>query len=77
MACILFVTVRCRCNAGDAFVESSTGSGFVHIAPGHGLEDYQLGKQVGLADLFAREWMMLSLSLQRTAGGETNARPNY
>src|SRR6266853_2661484 len=26
--------------AGDAFVESTTGTGFVHIAPGHGLEDY-------------------------------------
>jgi isoleucyl-tRNA synthetase len=34
--------------AGDAFVESSTGTGFVHIAPGHGLEDYQLGSQNGL-----------------------------
>src|SRR5713101_6519665 len=34
--------------AGDAFVESSTGTGFVHIAPGHGLEDYALGLQHGL-----------------------------
>jgi len=34
--------------AGDAFVESSTGTGFVHIAPGHGLEDYSLGRQHGL-----------------------------
>ncbi|HEY3861715.1 MAG TPA: isoleucine--tRNA ligase [Verrucomicrobiae bacterium] len=34
--------------AGDAFVESSTGTGFVHIAPGHGLEDYGLGRQHGL-----------------------------
>ncbi len=31
------------------FVESSTGTGFVHIAPGHGLEDYHLGLKVGLA----------------------------
>jgi isoleucyl-tRNA synthetase len=30
------------------FVESSTGTGFVHVAPGHGLEDYNLGRQVGL-----------------------------
>ena len=30
------------------FVESGTGTGFVHIAPGHGLEDYQLGRQSGL-----------------------------
>ncbi len=29
--------------AGDAFVDNDTGTGFVHIAPGHGLEDYQLG----------------------------------
>jgi len=34
--------------AGDAFVEGSTGTGFVHIAPGHGLEDYQLGLEHGL-----------------------------
>jgi isoleucyl-tRNA synthetase len=34
--------------AGDAFVENSTGTGFVHIAPGHGLEDYNLGCQNGL-----------------------------
>jgi isoleucyl-tRNA synthetase len=30
---------------GDSFVESTTGTGFVHIAPGHGLEDYNLGRQ--------------------------------
>ena len=35
-------------HAGDAFVTSDTGTGFVHIAPGHGLEDYQLGLSVGL-----------------------------
>jgi isoleucyl-tRNA synthetase len=29
--------------AGDSFVENTTGTGFVHIAPGHGMEDYQLG----------------------------------
>ncbi|HWD18704.1 MAG TPA: isoleucine--tRNA ligase [Verrucomicrobiae bacterium] len=34
--------------AGDNFVESSTGTGFVHIAPGHGLDDYNLGRQNGL-----------------------------
>jgi isoleucyl-tRNA synthetase len=34
--------------AGDSFVENTTGTGFVHIAPGHGLEDYQLGLQNGL-----------------------------
>jgi isoleucyl-tRNA synthetase len=31
--------------AGDTFVENATGTGFVHIAPGHGLEDYHLGLQ--------------------------------
>lgn len=30
------------------FVTSDTGSGFVHIAPGHGMDDYQLGLKVGL-----------------------------
>ena len=34
--------------AGDSYVENTTGTGFVHTAPGHGLEDYNLGRQVGL-----------------------------
>ncbi len=34
--------------AGDSFVENTTGTGFVHIAPGHGLEDYNLGLKHGL-----------------------------
>ena len=29
--------------AGDSFVDNSTGTGFVHVAPGHGLDDYHLG----------------------------------
>jgi isoleucyl-tRNA synthetase len=33
---------------GDAFVTADTGTGFVHIAPGHGLDDYNLGRGVGL-----------------------------
>ena len=33
---------------GDSYVEESTGTGFVHTAPGHGLEDYGLGQQNGL-----------------------------
>jgi isoleucyl-tRNA synthetase len=33
---------------GDSFVENTTGTGFVHIAPGHGLEDYHLGLANGL-----------------------------
>src|SRR5205823_3172967 len=37
-----------RLFAGDAFVDNATGSGFVHIAPGHGLDDYLLGVQQGL-----------------------------
>lgn len=31
-----------------AFVERSTGTGFVHVAPGHGMDDYVLGRSVGL-----------------------------
>src|SRR5205823_13979178 len=34
--------------AGDAFVDNTTGTGFVHIAPGHGLDDYHLGIEHGL-----------------------------
>lgn len=34
--------------AGDSFVDNTTGTGFVHIAPGHGLEDYVLGMKEGL-----------------------------
>ena len=34
--------------AGDNFVTSDTGTGFVHIAPGHGQDDYNLGLKVGL-----------------------------
>ena len=37
-----------RLYAGDSFVDNSTGTGFVHIAPGHGLDDYHLGSQKGL-----------------------------
>jgi isoleucyl-tRNA synthetase len=37
-----------RLHAGDSFVENSTGTGFVHTAPGHGLEDYHLGSKHGL-----------------------------
>jgi isoleucyl-tRNA synthetase len=31
--------------AGDAFVTNDTGTGFVHTAPGHGLDDYLLGME--------------------------------
>jgi isoleucyl-tRNA synthetase len=34
--------------AGDSFVENTTGTGFVHIAPGHGTDDYHLGLKHGL-----------------------------
>jgi isoleucyl-tRNA synthetase len=34
--------------AGDNFVDNTTGTGFVHIAPGHGLDDYLLGMKHGL-----------------------------
>jgi isoleucyl-tRNA synthetase len=34
--------------AGDSFVENSSGTGFVHVAPGHGQDDYRLGLANGL-----------------------------
>ncbi len=34
--------------AGDSFVTNDTGTGFVHIAPGHGMDDYNLGRQNNL-----------------------------
>ncbi len=34
--------------AGDHFVTNDAGTGFVHIAPGHGLDDYNLGRQNSL-----------------------------
>lgn len=34
--------------AGDNFVTNDTGTGFVHIAPGHGMDDYNLGRQSSL-----------------------------
>jgi isoleucyl-tRNA synthetase len=34
--------------AGDTFVTNDTGTGFVHIAPGHGMDDYHLGNANGL-----------------------------
>ena len=37
-----------KLHAGDSFVDNATGSGFVHIAPGHGLDDYVLGSNQGL-----------------------------
>ncbi|MDB6055966.1 MAG: isoleucyl-tRNA synthetase [Verrucomicrobiales bacterium] len=43
-----FCNRKGRLFAGDHFVENSTGTGFVHIAPGHGLEDYGLGREKGL-----------------------------
>ncbi len=33
---------------GDSFVTNDTGTGFVHCAPGHGMEDYHLGLAHGL-----------------------------
>ena len=42
-----FCQRRGKAYAAD-FVTSDTGTGFVHIAPGHGLEDYGLGLKHGL-----------------------------
>ncbi|MES2308405.1 MAG: isoleucine--tRNA ligase, partial [Verrucomicrobiota bacterium] len=33
------------------FVTTDAGTGFVHVAPGHGRDDYQLGQRVGLQTL--------------------------
>ncbi len=33
------------------FVEAGTGTGFVHMAPGHGMEDYIVGLRYGLSPL--------------------------
>jgi isoleucyl-tRNA synthetase len=43
-----FITARRGKAYPAGFVTSDTGTGFVHIAPGHGLEDYGLGSSVGL-----------------------------
>jgi isoleucyl-tRNA synthetase len=37
-----------RLFAGDSFVTNDTGTGFVHLAPGHGQDDYNLGRANGL-----------------------------
>ena len=34
--------------AADSFVDNVSGTGFVHCAPGHGMEDYHLGIEHGL-----------------------------
>ena len=38
---------RCRCSPAD-FVDADTGTGLVHIAPGHGADDWELGQANGL-----------------------------
>ncbi len=43
-----FCNRRGKFFAGDSFVDNATGTGFVHIAPGHGLDDYHLGTEHGL-----------------------------
>lgn len=43
-----FCNRTCKLYPGNEFVDNETGTGFVHIAPGHGLEDYMLGSRVGL-----------------------------
>jgi isoleucyl-tRNA synthetase len=43
-----FVNRTGKLHAGDNFVTNDTGTGFVHIAPGHGLDDYNLGSKLGL-----------------------------
>ena len=50
-----FCVAPAKLFAGDNFVTNDTGTGFVHIAPGHGTDDYNLGRAQWPADLFARE----------------------
>ena len=38
-----FINRTAKLFAGDNFVDNSTGTGFVHVAPGHGMDDYHLG----------------------------------
>ena len=40
-------TSTCRCCAGD-YVTADAGTGFVHTAPGHGADDYELGVANGV-----------------------------
>ena len=43
-----FINRTAKLFSGDNFVDNSTGTGFVHIAPGHGMDDYHLGCEHGL-----------------------------
>ncbi|MBT5845496.1 MAG: isoleucine--tRNA ligase [Verrucomicrobiales bacterium] len=43
-----FIDKTAKLFAGDNFVENTTGTGFVHVAPGHGMDDYHLGCANGL-----------------------------
>jgi isoleucyl-tRNA synthetase len=43
-----FINKKGRLLPGDAFVDNTTGTGLVHVAPGHGLDDYNLGLEHGL-----------------------------
>ncbi|HIL25689.1 MAG TPA: isoleucine--tRNA ligase [Verrucomicrobia bacterium] len=43
-----FIDRTAKLYAGDNFVENTTGTGFVHVAPGHGMDDYHLGCANGL-----------------------------
>jgi isoleucyl-tRNA synthetase len=43
-----FCNRRGKLFPGDSFVDNTTGTGLVHSAPGHGLDDYRLGMEHGL-----------------------------
>ena len=48
------ILIACATHGGknvvvnNTVVDNATGTGFVHIAPGHGLDDYHLGTEHGL-----------------------------
>ena len=54
-------------------MDNTTGTGFVHIAPGHGLEDYGLGSRKRPAHLFAGGRRRLFRPHRRSAGGAADA----
>jgi isoleucyl-tRNA synthetase len=48
ITCIHPSSAKASLSSTGDFVESSTGTGFVHIAPGHGMEVLYVGLQNGL-----------------------------
>ena len=60
---------------GDSFVESTTGTGFVHIAPGHGLEDYNPRAWREWPAAFIHPWTTTAALLTRTTSPREQQMP--